>query len=106
MQIFFRALDRHAAHRDVETLMLAAFGEHDAERARRLLGVLEEEFVKVAHPVKQKTIRIGGLDLDELLHHRRDAARRVRKRFVFGERWRRVLHDAATISERHRRLRA
>ena len=34
MQIFVGAIDRHAAHRDVAAEMLAALGEHDAERAR------------------------------------------------------------------------
>ena len=54
--------------------MLAALGEHDAERARRHLGVLEEQLVEIAHPVEQQAIRIGLLDLDELLHHRGDAS--------------------------------
>ena len=40
------------------------------------LGVLEEQLVEIAHPVEQQAIRIGRLDLDVLLHHRRDAARR------------------------------
>ena len=54
-------------------VMLAALGEHDAERARGDFGVLEEHLVEVAHPVEQQAVRIGGLDLDVLLHHRRDA---------------------------------
>ena len=33
VQIFVGALDRHAAHRDVAAEMLAALGQHDAERA-------------------------------------------------------------------------
>ena len=33
MQIFVGALDRHAAHRNVGAEMLAALGQHDAERA-------------------------------------------------------------------------
>ena len=73
VEIFVGAMDRHAAHRDVAAEMLAALGEHDAERARGDLGVLEEQFVEIAHPVEQEAIRIGGLDLDELLHHRRGA---------------------------------
>ncbi len=73
MQIFVGALDRHAAHRDVAAQMLAALGEHDAERARGGLGVVEEHLVEVAHPVEQQAVRIGGLDLDVLLHHRRHA---------------------------------
>ena len=70
VQIFVGALDRHAAHRDVGAQMLAALGQHDAERARGDFGVLEEQFVEIAHPVEQQAVRIGGLDLDVLLHHR------------------------------------
>ena len=54
--------------------MLAALGEHDAERARGDFGVVEEQLVEIAHPVEQEAIRIGGLDLDILLHHRRRPA--------------------------------
>ena len=80
VQIFVGALDRHAAHRDVAAEMFAALGEHDAERAAGDFGVVEEQFVEIAHPVEQKAIRIGGLDLDILLHHRRDAARLLGRR--------------------------
>ncbi len=75
MQIFVGALDRYAAHGNVAAEMLAALGQHDAERARGDLGVLEEQFVEVAHPVEQQAVRIGGLDLNVLLHHGRDARR-------------------------------
>jgi hypothetical protein len=74
VQIFVGALDRHPAHRNVGPEMLAAFGQHDAERARGDFGVGEEQFVEVAHPVEQQAIRIGGLDLDVLLHHWCNAA--------------------------------
>ena len=79
MQIFVGALDRHAAHRNVTAEMLAALGEHDAERAGGNFGIVEKQFVEIAHSVKQKTIRIGRLDLDVLLHHRRDPRRRRRR---------------------------
>ena len=65
VQVVVGALDRHAAHRDVLAEMLAALGQHDAERARRDLGVLEEQLVEVAHPVEQQAIGIGRLDLDD-----------------------------------------
>lgn len=74
LQIVVGAFDRDAAHGDVLAEMLAALGQHDAERARGDLGVLEEQFVEIAHPVEQKAVRIIGLDLDVLRHHRRDAA--------------------------------
>ena len=74
VQIVVGALDRHAAHRDVLAEMLAALGQHDAERPRGDFGILEEQLVEVAHPVEQQAIRMGGLDLEVLLHHRRQPA--------------------------------
>ena len=32
------------------------------------LGILEEQLVEIAHPIEEKAIGIGGLDLDELRH--------------------------------------
>ncbi len=78
MQIFFRALDRHAAHRNVLAQILAALCQHDAERARGGFGVVEEQFVEVAHPVEQQQAGVAGLDLDVLFHHRRNPARLLR----------------------------
>jgi hypothetical protein len=72
VQIFVGAMDRHAAHRDVAAVVLAALGQHDAERAARHFGIFEEQLVEIAHPVEQQAVRIGGLDLDILRHHRRD----------------------------------
>ena len=83
VQIVVGALDRHAAHRNVLAEMLAALGQHDAERAAGDLGIVEEQFVEIAHPVEQQRARIGGLDLDVLLHHRRDAGvRGCRRRWM------------------------
>ena len=97
--------------------MLAALGQHDAERAARDLGVLEEQLVEVAHPVEQQAVRIGGLDLDVLLHHRRDAAvssaaghDRARRRAGGSESQRaevtRDIHGGATLAEAARRFMA
>ena len=72
VQIILRALDRDAAHRNVVALMLAALGQDDAERFRGDLGVLEEQFVEIAHPVKQERAGIGRLDVAILGDHRRD----------------------------------
>ncbi len=77
IEIFVGAFDWHPAHRDVAVKMFSALGEHNPERARGELGVLEKKLVEVAHPVEQQAIRIGSLDLDILLHHRGDAARRI-----------------------------
>ena len=65
-------MHRHAAHRNILPLMLAALGEDDAERLRGDLGVLEEHLVEIAHAVKQQVARIDRLDLQELRHGRRD----------------------------------
>jgi len=91
VEVLFRALDRHAAHRNVAAEMLAALGQHDVERAARDLGVGEEQLVEIAHPVEQEAIRIGLLDLDVLLHHRGDAPDIVGR---YGG-------DAADIVDRH-----
>jgi len=67
------AVHRHPAHRNILPAMLAALGQHDAERAARHLGIVEEQLVEIAHPVEQQAIRIGRLDLDVLLHEGRNA---------------------------------
>ena len=54
-------------------MVLAALRQHDAERARGDLGVGEEQLVEIAHAVEQQAVRVGGLDLQVLRHHRRDA---------------------------------
>ena len=41
--------------------------------ARGDLGIVEEQLVEIAHAVEQQAVRIGRLDLEVLLHHRRDA---------------------------------
>ena len=73
VEIFVGAHDGNAAQRHVLAEIFSALGEHDAERARGDLGILEEHLVEIAHPVEQQAIRIGGLDLDILRHRRRDA---------------------------------
>ena len=81
VEVIVGALDRHAAHADVLAVVLAALGQHDAERAARHLRVVEEQLVEVAHPVEQQAVRIGRLDLEILRHHRRQAAAAVVSRF-------------------------
>ena len=53
VEIIVGALDRHAAHADVFALVLAPFGEDDAERPARDLRVVEKQLIEIAHPVKQ-----------------------------------------------------
>ena len=75
VEIIVGALDRHAAHADVFAVVLAPFGEHDAERPARDLRVVEEQLVEIAHPVEEQAVGIGRLDLEILRHHRREASR-------------------------------
>ena len=84
VEIVVGALDRHAAHADVLALVLAALGQHDAERPARDFRVVEEQLVEIAHPVEQQAVRIGGLDLEILRHHRREARGGVAVRAVAG----------------------
>ncbi len=73
LEIVIGALDRDAAHRNVVAQMFAALGEHDAECAGRDFRVVEEQFVKIAHAVKEQAVRIRRFDLDILRDHRRGA---------------------------------
>ena len=73
LKIVVRGVDGHTAHGNILAQVLAAFGQGDAEGTGRDLRILKEQLVKIAHPVKQQAARVGGLDLDELGHHRSDA---------------------------------
>ena len=73
LQVIVGAVDRDPAHGDVVALMLATLRQDDAERPARGLRVVEEELVEIAHAVKQEAIRVRGLDLHVLRHHRRHA---------------------------------
>ena len=88
LQIFVRAHHRHAAHRDVLAQMLATLGELDAERTRSLDRVFEEQLEEIAHAVEEEAVRIGGLDLGILRHHRRHAfgAARLARRLATAQR--------------------
>jgi hypothetical protein len=48
--------------------MLAALGQGDAQQARGDLGVLEEQFVEVAHPEEDDGVRLLGLGRQILAH--------------------------------------
>ena len=65
-------MGRHAAHRNVFALMLAAFGQRDVQRGRGGDRIVKEHFVEIAHPVKQQRIGVFRLDVQILRHHRRD----------------------------------
>ena len=74
-QIGFGGVDRHAAHGDGLAGVLAAGGQGDAEGRRRLAGVLEEEFIEVAHAEEDEGVGLSRLGLEELGHDRRGAGR-------------------------------
>ncbi len=66
-------MDRHAAHGNVITEMLATLGQRYAERGGGDFGVLKEQLIKIAHAIEQQIARIYALDLKELGHHGRHA---------------------------------
>ncbi len=105
LQVFVGAVDRHAAHGDVLAQMLAALGQHDAERLRGRHRILEEQLVEIAHPVEQQAVRIGGLDLEKLRHRRRHARRQggryERGRGVLGRTCRRAFPAPCFSLRRH-----
>ena len=66
-------LDRvvgHAGHFDRRAGRCAARGERDVEQPRRLLGVVVEQLVEIAHAVEQQDVRMLRLQAQVLLHHR------------------------------------
>jgi len=68
-QIGLRRVHRHARHGDRRALVGAAGRERDAERARGLFGVVEEELVEVAHAEEDQRVGLARLGLEELRHH-------------------------------------
>ena len=78
LQIRLGGVDGHAAHRNVLAPVAPAAGQRNVERLGRRDRVLEEQLVKVAHPVEQEAPRVGLLDGEVLRHHsasRRNALR-------------------------------
>ena len=65
------AVHRHARHRDVLTVVLAAAGQRDIQGGRRPHRVVEEQLVEVTHPVEQQAAGMPALDRPVLRHQRR-----------------------------------
>jgi hypothetical protein len=61
----------HAAHGYVLAAVLAALGEGDVERLRRLHRIVEEQLVEIAHAVEQQAIGVRPLGREVLRHRRR-----------------------------------
>ena len=51
-EIADRGMHRHAAHRDLLAVMLAARGQRDVERRARDLRIVEEQFEEIAHAIE------------------------------------------------------
>ena len=69
-QITFGRMRRNPAHRDRHAEMLAATGQRNIEHLGCMLGIIEKQLVKIAHPVKQQAIASLRLEREVLRHHR------------------------------------
>ena len=70
-EIAVRGVVGHAGHRDRGAVGASARRQGDVEELGRLLRVVEEQLVEVAHAVEQQRVRVFGLDAQVLLHDRR-----------------------------------
>jgi len=52
LQVIVGRVHRHATHGNVIFQMFAALGQGDVERAGGNFGILEKQFVEIAHPVE------------------------------------------------------
>src|SRR5206468_6025713 len=68
-QIGFMTMRGHPAHRNLNAVQLAALSERDVECFGRCYGVVEEKLEEIAHPIKDKAVGMGALDLEILRHH-------------------------------------
>jgi hypothetical protein len=63
-----RVMPRHAAHRNIFALMLAAFGQRDIERACSLNRIVEKQFIKIPQAEKQQIVAVLLLQAQILRH--------------------------------------
>ena len=92
-QVAFRRMGGHPRHGDILSTMLAAIGERNANRLRRLARVVKEQLVEIAHAKENQGVRVTGLGIKILLHDRRGAGGvEAPARFV---RWGGVLRDGS-----------
>ena len=68
--VMIDALVRDAAHRRLDVGVLVPGRQRDAEQRRRLLRVVEEHLVEVAHPIEEDGVRDPALHLEVLPEHR------------------------------------
>ena len=69
LKICFVAVDGNTGHGNFVTLMLAAFCQGDIKGFGCFDGIVKEQLVEIAHPVKQQAVLILFLDFKELHHH-------------------------------------
>ena len=62
-------MDRHATHRDILALVVAAFGQSDIERGRSDNSIVEKKLVEITHAVEQQVILMLFFDRQILRHH-------------------------------------
>ncbi len=70
-QIAFRAVHRHAAHRDRHPAMFAPTGQRNVERRGRCLRIVEEKFEEIPHAVEEQAVIRLSLERQILRHHGR-----------------------------------
>ena len=87
-QIALCRMVRHTAHRDVCAQMLSAFCQRNIQRLCRSNGIVKEQLIKIAHPIKQQCARMVGLYFKILRHHRSDSSVRNGQRVTPPENFR------------------
>jgi len=70
-------MHRYAAHGNIATVMPAALSERNAKGSRRLHGILEKQFVEIAHPIEEEMLGMSVFDGEILRHQRRGIAGRL-----------------------------
>ena len=69
VNIAIGGVKRDPTHRDVITLVAAAFGQRDAQRSRGFDRIVKKHLVEVAHPKQQQAFGVGPLDFEILFDH-------------------------------------
>ena len=84
-QILLDRMVRHARHLHRLAVYLAAGGQGDVQQFRRFDGIVDKQFVKVAHAVKQQFVLMLRFDVEILLHHRGNGGFGAHLRLAVGK---------------------
>ena len=68
-EVLFDRVVRHTRHRNRFPSGRAACGEGDVEQGSGFFCVIHEQFVEIAHAVKQEDVGVFRFDSEILLHH-------------------------------------